>query len=270
MSGVVFRRWPRAQPAAVASPDLLVVALIAIVATTFGCVSQTPAVVRGAFSLALAFVLPGYALTEALGLAAHSASMRLLLTAGMSVVVVILTGLALNLLPWGLQTLTWSVALGGTTVVSAGIGAVRRRLEQLAAPGTHLVVPTPQQAAMLAAAVLLAGTAVYASGRGAVSQSATRFTALALTSAGPARPNTVLLTVTNNEGSAQMYRLVLVSAGIVVREWPSIGLANRAVWTTRAVLPPIQTAHEEVQLDLDKQANNHEVVYRHVDLWRSR
>jgi hypothetical protein len=79
------------------------------------------------FAIPLIFVLPGYLLTELLFYWRKIApSHRLLLTIGLSIVLVIVSGLLLNILPIGLQSVSWVVCLSLITIAEVIVVAVRR------------------------------------------------------------------------------------------------------------------------------------------------
>jgi hypothetical protein len=86
-----------------------------------------PSWLRIVLALPLIFVLPGYLLTEWLFYWRKIApSHRLLLTLGLSIVTVIISGLLLNTLTVGLQSVSWVVCLGLITIVEVIVVVVRR------------------------------------------------------------------------------------------------------------------------------------------------
>lgn len=127
--------------------DLAVVVAVAVLACLLPLVPgvrETP--LRIMAGLAFVLVLPGYAFTAALfpergssdapddggrtllprpgdGLDAYE---RVVLSIGLSVTVVPLLALLLNFTPWGIQFASVLLAVGGFTVATATVGAVRR------------------------------------------------------------------------------------------------------------------------------------------------
>ena len=86
-----------------------------------------PSWLRIVLALPLIFVLPGYLLTELLFYWRKIASShRLLLTLGLSIVIVIISGLLLNFLAAGLQSVSWVVCLSLITIVEVLVVVVRR------------------------------------------------------------------------------------------------------------------------------------------------
>lgn len=107
--------------------DLLLVcggALFSLLVLWF--VNGVPAV-QTILALPLVFLLPGYALAMAL-FPQHKTAVpeRLLLSVGFSLASIVISGLLLNLSPWGLQTHSWLVVLVGLTLVSSSIAWWRR------------------------------------------------------------------------------------------------------------------------------------------------
>jgi uncharacterized membrane protein len=82
-----------------------------------------PAPIRVAAGLTLGLILPGLAFTRVLGRGRIRGAERLLLVAGISVVIAILTGLVLNGAHIPLTTENWAIALGLVTVVGLAIEA---------------------------------------------------------------------------------------------------------------------------------------------------
>lgn len=82
---------------------------------------------RTTLALPLVFVLPGYMLTEMLFYQRKIAtSHRLLLTLGLSIVIVIISGILLNMLLPGLQSISWVICLSLITVMGTFIVAICR------------------------------------------------------------------------------------------------------------------------------------------------
>jgi uncharacterized membrane protein len=87
-----------------------------------------PTLIGILLALLLVFVLPGYTLTEVMfHKGALESSHRLLLSLALSLAIDILSGFILNLLPGGLQAVSWAALLGAVTVVFALLAAFLRR-----------------------------------------------------------------------------------------------------------------------------------------------
>src|SRR5215831_9505820 len=116
--------------------DIIVVVTITIVAVALAFVLPSDRVPGRILTLPLVLVLPGYALTSALfprrtlGVPEH-----LVFSLSLSMVIVILGGLALNWTPFGLRASSWAVLLGGITLGASVVAFVRRRGQSVSAPG---------------------------------------------------------------------------------------------------------------------------------------
>ncbi len=107
--------------------DLIVGLAIVILNIVCMLVPLSPTWLATLLALPLIFVLPGYVLTEVLFYRRKIAgSHRLVLTFGLSVVIVILSGLLLNLLAPGLQRMSWVVCLSLCIAVGMLAVVIRR------------------------------------------------------------------------------------------------------------------------------------------------
>ncbi len=107
-------------------PDLLAVSAFAVVAAAVVLAVPVTAV-RVAFALPLCLVAPGYAVTEA-AFARHTltGALRVLLTAALSLCVLILGALVLNELREGIRDVTWAVGLAAVVVACCAVAGARR------------------------------------------------------------------------------------------------------------------------------------------------
>lgn len=224
-------------------------------------------------TLPLVLVLPGYALTSALftkqvlGIAE-----RLLFSLGLSVVIVILSGLVLNWMPFGLRTSSWAVLLTGITLGACAAALLRRRGQGISNPGRlgiGNIGLTFGQTLLLGLAALIVCGAVAVSIVGAEQQPRPGFTQLwILPASGAANTkDTVRLGMSNMESKTMEYRLAVNVDGKVVKEWTSIDLNANQTWEDTLVLPQVThkgTARVEAKLyRIDASAK----VYRDVVFW---
>ncbi|GGL44967.1 hypothetical protein GCM10009037_30460 [Halarchaeum grantii] len=104
--------------------------LVGVLLPVLPVLKETP--LRVLFGLPLVLFLPGYALVAALFPEAGSDDAgidgveRVALSFGLSIAVTPLLGLVLNFTPWGIRLIPILVAVGGFTLVAAGVAAVRR------------------------------------------------------------------------------------------------------------------------------------------------
>ena len=144
--------------------DLLVVAVIALIAITLAFVVPPDDVPVRILTLPLVLVLPGYALTAAMfPKRAFGIPERLVFSLSLSLIIVILGGLALNIMPFGLRASSWAVLLGVITLGAIGVALARRRGEGMQ-PGQsrrwNIGLSIPQGVLIGLAMVVLSGTVV--------------------------------------------------------------------------------------------------------------
>src|SRR5438105_797407 len=97
--------------------DLIVTITLAAMNVIWALLPSRIPIVGIVLALPLVFILPGYALTEVLfRKRSLGAPERLLFSIGLSLAIAILSGLILNLLPGGLQAISWALWLGLFTV----------------------------------------------------------------------------------------------------------------------------------------------------------
>ncbi len=100
------------------NPALIVATVVALFNIIWVALANPIPVIGVVLGLLLVFILPGYALTEILlRKYTFDISYILLLTLGLSVAIAIISGLALNLLPSGLQPASWVLILGLLTII---------------------------------------------------------------------------------------------------------------------------------------------------------
>jgi len=252
--------------------DMLVISVLAIIATILGVVLPGDWVVGRILTLPLVFVLPGYALTSALfpGQALELPK-RLVFSLGLSLAMVVLGGFLLNLTPTGLQASTWALLLGGITLAACVVTFIRRRRQGIPvaewqggwSPGFSL-----RQGLLLGMAALIVCGAFAVSIIGAEQQPHPGFTELWILPAGGANAkNAVSLGVSNMESAMMEYRLAVKVDGKVVKEWLSIDLNPNEKWNVTLQLPQLNLSGAiKVEADLYR-ANAPASIYRYVVLW---
>jgi uncharacterized membrane protein len=219
-------------------------------------------------TLPLVLVLPGYALLSALfPRISLGVAERVVFSLGISPIVVILSGLALNLTPFGLRTNSWAVCLGGITLGASTVALVRRRGQDQPVSRWLMERITFRQGLLLVLAGVIFYGAVTVSINGASQQTHTAFTQLWILPASGANPNnTVLLGVNNMEPQSENYLLEVDVNGLVANVWPAIKLKPNENWETTFVLQQTgQAGPAKVEAYLYRDTST--TVYRHVLLW---
>lgn len=255
------------------SIDILVVIALTSIAVTLVCTVPANNVAVRILALPLVFFLPGYALTALLFSRQTSNIVeRIVFSLGISLILVILSGLVLNLTPSGLQPDTWA-ALSGAITLAASIVTLLRQQTQ-SAPASQSARSrygfTFRQGLLLALAVIILGGALAISIIGAERQPYPGFTQLwILPAQGANTKNAVLLGVRNMEKTAMGYRLVVNMGSKEIKQWPSLDLQSGENWEATLAIPQTQHAEptmiEAILYRLDAPTG----MYRHVELWLS-
>jgi hypothetical protein len=225
--------------------------------------------IRIAATLPLVLLLPGYALTLALfARQVPETPSQLLLSVGLSLAITILEGLALNLTPWGLQAVSWALALGGTTLAAGIVALLRGRHSSppVAAPATG---PTIRQGLLMGVGAAFLFAAIFIASSPAPQQGLEGYTNLWMVPADTGSPSTLQVGVSSLEFATTQYKLQLEADGKVIQEWPAIMLEPSQTWEADATIrPELLNAGpiKAVLYRLDAPAQ----VYRHALWWPSR
>lgn len=252
---------------------ILATMILTIVAVVLAFVVPSSWLPFRILTLPLAFVLPGYALMRALfRRQAFGYAERLLFTLGLSLSIVILSGLVLNATSFGLQAISWAVLLGAFTLVASAV-AILRQLRQRESveerPGLKGNRFSFRQVLLLVFAVLIVTGAIVFSIIGAQQQPRPGFTQFwMLPASAPSKTeNAVLLGISNKEFTPMEYQLTVNMNGKIIKEWPAIDLNINQQWQATLVLPLIgHTTSTRVEAML-YQADAPTKVYRDVVLW---
>src|SRR5712692_8392038 len=118
------------------SVDIFAVVAITLVAAVLALLVPPNIVPIRIVTLPLVLVLPGYALTSALfPNRSLGVAERLVFSLSLSLIIVILGGLALNWTPFGLRPGSWAVLLSGITLAAGAVALVRRRGQDIFTSG---------------------------------------------------------------------------------------------------------------------------------------
>ena len=189
--------------------------------------------------LCLVFVLPGYALTNALFPENNLEFAEFVaLTLGLSLATAALGGLILYWLPWKLQTHSWTVFLGSITLLASVVALLRhQRLE--ARPPSFVKVNLSlsfNQGLFFVLAGLGVAIAFILAYRGEVLQDSSDFTQLWIQPDKKA-DSTVLVGINNHAAEMIQYRLLIKVNGEAVEEIPLIDLKSEETWVNSFTLP---------------------------------
>jgi len=245
--------------------DLLLVLLLTVLGAVIA-VTSTGGFIRVLLTLPLVFVLPGYALTEAIFAKPNMEfPEKVAFILGLSLAVDILGGLVLNLTPWGLQTSSWVILLSGFTFGAVGVAIWRRKhIPAVQQMKPHLDI---RQGVLFGLAAVIAGGALAVASLGVLNQPSQRFTQFWILPVKDANVDTVQVGISNMETTDISYKVELKIGKKVIRDWSPIELKRGENWTVEFALPKKQTEVEMVEALLYR-LDSPDTIYRRVTLWR--
>lgn len=267
--------------------DLIVTMLIAAINVGWALLPDRSPIVGIIFVLPLVFVLPGYTLTEVLFKRSpaasdplirkprlrierpFNASDRLILSLGLSLGIDILSGFVLDMLPIGLQALSWAVFLGLLTTVFSLIAAFRRRGMRINAHKGRVTSPwfriTIYECILFGLAIIVATLSVWYSTNNAKQQQYPDFTQFWMLPSKQANDScAVLIGVHSYESTSVTYRIVVTISGAQVATWSPVVLAPQEEWEQPVSVKP-EAAAMYVEAKLYR-ADKPGIVYREVHM----
>ena len=269
--------------------DLLVIVIASVL--MFPLALLTAGTVRIVLGIFFVLIFPGYALLAALFPKKNSidALMRLALTLGISLALVVILLLFLNFTPWGIRLDSSLIALGIFTCVMAGLAWLQRRhllKEERFFSGINLNLKQYLQTfqrqktvdkilniLLVVAVIGVLGTVAYVLIRNKNGEKFTQFYVLNLQGKADNYPHdiihgqseTVLLDIVNQEGAAAAYKVEILIDGVKVNEIDSIVLKQGEQWEHPVVFTPAKTGdNQEVQFELFKQGDT---SFQELHLW---
>lgn len=254
------------------SIDLYAVIVIAGLSAVLAMAMPADSIGRLICALPLVFFLPGYAITAALvPLRSYRNAERLLFSLGLSVAATVLSGLILNLTPWGLRTTTWAITLAVIVLLASVIAWLRRRPDT--ADTSRQIERHPKlrfrDGFLMGLAVLVMGAAVGLTRLPVAPNGVAGYTQLWMIPANPGNSSDFRLGFTSKEFTETSYRLQVSVGGQVVQEWPELSLKPGETWETTIKLPSDQFGSGSIEADLYK-LNDPKTLYRHVSVWRGK
>lgn len=229
----------------------LIVILVTAVLMLLTLIDLNVSPVRVLFAIGLVTILPGYALTTAIFVNTPLGIMeKVAFSFGFSLGMTSLGGLLLNYSPWGIQSSSWVILLGGVSIIASVATLVRMQYIK----GVDLgVVQIPlrinQLLLMFLAIVIIAGTYIYA--RAGATQSALPASTRLWMLWGNTAETEILLGLHSQEPTRAQFRLVLSTLQGQIYEWPTITLPPDGVWEVKyAELPPVLSNSDFIKATL--------------------
>ncbi len=218
-------------------------------------------------TLPMVFIIPGYALTELLfHKRSLGSSYRIICSVSLSLAIDITGGFILNLLPSGLQRLSWAVSLALVTALCATLAVVFRS-------NAFMRIKTPFRLHIALHEYLLFGLsgvvlvlAIWYSILGVAQQPRPGFTQLWLLPARQEQKSCALrLGVDNFEATSVNYRVVLSVQGGSVKAWSPVTLASQQQWNATEALTATSSPDVYVKLQLYR-LDRPQSVYREANV----
>src|SRR6266571_1027762 len=222
--------------------DLIVMVIIAVLNVVWALLPSHLPVIGIILALPLVFVLPGYTLTEALfHKRLPDVPDRLIFSLGLSLAIDILSGLILNLLPIGLQAISWAVLLGLLTAVFSLLVAYLRL--QRGGPISEARPLTFRFSIsggiLFGLAIIVAFLSILYAAIGVTQQPHPGFTQLWMfPQVQVGKSCAVRLGVRSFESTSITYRITMTMNGAEVATWPSVVLAPQDEWDRLVPLTP--------------------------------
>lgn len=217
-----IRAWRLAAAAALAVPVLVTLA------------GLMP-IVRALAALVLA-VLPGYLIAWPSLRPRFGVAGAFTVAGGLAIGMIVIAGLVLNLLPWGLQAGTWLAYVAVLLAIALVLDRPRVTIRPQVAAASHELVLGGIGATLLVVSVLFA--------RLFAAVPAESFTQLWVAPSASVAGSAVI-SIRNDELAATGYRLEMRVNGALVTTWPDIELRSGQTWSEAA---PIGSGRVDVEL----------------------
>ncbi len=248
--------------------DLLVVLVLAGAGAILVIAPISIAWLRAVLAAPMVLFAPGYAISAAAaGGRRVNWPERLLLSLGLSIMVVILGGLALNLTPWKLRVDTWVVFLAGLTLVACVIALVRRHhapaAPREAAPSVNIRLG---QVLIVGLAVVVAAGAIGVARTPLPGRDIQGYTLLWALPGEGENACTIRYGMTSGELTSTAYRLEILRNSQPFQIWPVITLAPGDKWEQSVQVPPDLTGKSVLVNTVLYLVDKPGVVYRQVTL----
>jgi uncharacterized membrane protein len=241
--------------------DLLLGILVALLLLGQAVFGFLPLILQEILAVAFILIVPGNALMGAIFPTASLTKLeRVLYTIGLSLAVVIISGLILNTTQWGLQTKSWLIILAVISLVASVIAIFRRW--QIPADETKpgsFYLPL-DQVFILAMAVIVIGFSITLAISPKPADNIQGYTSLWISPPPDNQPGTLLVGVHSQELKTTQYRLQVSFNGQLIQEWTNLSLAPGNQWEQSITVPAGQGTVEAVLYRADKPG----AVYRHV------
>lgn len=240
-------------------------------------------------ALPLIFYFPGYALTQTLfrkkereqgtsmftDLATQpelkighpvGRTDQLVLSLGLSMAIDVLVGFLLNILPIGLNALSWILSLGFITIICVVLTIFLRRKDVAKGAGTRTRIHLRLQDYLLLGLVLLVVTSALWLSFVRPVQPDPSFTQFWMLPANQASKSCVVsVGIQSFESTSQTYRVVIMANSTQTNAWSSIALAPQQKWVQSVAIAPGAVSSVLIEAQLYRN-DRPDTAYRDVHL----
>jgi len=241
--------------------DLLLGIILTLVLLGLAAFGFFPPIVVGILALPFILLVPGNALISAIFPESSLSKLeRFLFAIGLSLAVVILSGLALNISPWGLQTNSWLNILSVITLVASVIAIWRReKIPAKESTPERFYLPA-RQVLLLGLALLVIGFSLNLTLTPRSPDNSQGYTSLWILPGPATQPDSILVGIHSQEFETTHYSLQVIYNGQPKQKWPDISLEPGTQWQQNISMPVGQGLVEAVLFRLDSPG----IVYRRV------
>jgi uncharacterized membrane protein len=243
--------------------DLLLGILLSLILIGLAVLGFLPSILQGILALPFVLIAPGNALICAIIPGSSLSRLeRFLFAIGLSLAVVILSGLVLNITPWGLQSNSWLLLLSVITLVSSVIAMWRRwRIQSKESAPERFYLP-PRQVLYFGMAIVVISSALILTLTPRSPNNIQGYTSLWILPGPVTQPDTLIVGIHSQEVEITHYSLQITYNGQLKQEWSDISLTPGILWEQSITVPAGQGLMEAVLYRID----NPGIVYRRVSI----
>jgi uncharacterized membrane protein len=266
--------------------DLILTMVVVALNVAWTQVPNRPLLPGIIFALPLIFFCSGYALTQVLfrrrmleqppnvsNYFTHWSDLKhpiggadqILLSLGLSMAINVLVGFGLNILPIGLQALSWVLSLGLITVGCALLATFLRRKDLPRASQTPHMRITVRDCMLFGLASFVVASAVWISIIRPLEpqRGFTQFWMLPVNEA--SKTCVVSVGVQSFEATSETYRVVMIVNGVQTSTWSPVILTPQQEWVQSVPVTPGTTSSLYVEAQLYR-VDEPDIIYRNVHL----
>jgi Protein of unknown function (DUF1616) len=206
--------------------DLFLGIILALALIIMAVLGLHPPILQAILALPFVLFVPGNALVKAIFPQDDLKWVeRFLLAIGLSLGVTILSGLVLNITPWGLQADSWLLILSAFTLEASGIAIGRRWRMPASDTALHRSYFPLRQVVLLGLAMVLIVFALKLTFTPRAAEGIQGYTSLWILPKAETDPASLIIGIHSQETAPTQYILQITFNGQLLQEWSAISLA---------------------------------------------